>query len=395
VTNHQLAAAGALLKGRAGLNSDPMVQARLARCVSDGAAVLHLSIDAYLERIAIDEEAFQELLDRVTVQHSYFFRDPNQFAALAQLLASAPPGPVKIWSAASGNGQEAYSLAMLLEESGRADWRILATDVSGPALARIRAGRYSKAEVKGVSSARLRRHFEPAAGGWGVVARLRDRIDVVRHNLSAPKPPLSSASFSVIFCRNVLIYFDQPGVDACVMRLGACLEPGGHLFLGFSETLEADSNGFDLIRVGDAFVYRRRSGTAPHLQARKAVAAKPAPARRAAAKPGASPMGNNLLRFRAEGERAFAAGDPAAAVRAFRQAIYLDPDQPVAYFQLGTALEHAGDRREAHRAFAAAGIALARSDPSTTLAGLEGYSAAELKRAITAKLGTLNGNELI
>ena len=68
---------------------------------------------------------------------------------------------------------------------------------------------------------------------------------------------------------------------------------------------------------------------------------------------------------------------------------YLDPDQPVGYFQLGTALEHAGDHREARRAFAAAGSALARSDPAATLPGLEGYSATELGKAIAAKLGTL------
>jgi Flp pilus assembly protein TadD len=91
----------------------------------------------------------------------------------------------------------------------------------------------------------------------------------------------------------------------------------------------------------------------------------------------------------AEGEKAFAARDPAAAVKAFRKAIYLDPDEPVGYFQLGTALEHSGDRREARRAFAAAGAALARADPAATLAGLEGYSSAELGRAITAKLVAL------
>jgi Flp pilus assembly protein TadD len=94
------------------------------------------------------------------------------------------------------------------------------------------------------------------------------------------------------------------------------------------------------------------------------------------------------LQLLAEGERAFAAGDRAGAIRAFRRAVYLDPDEPVGYFQLGTALEHSGDRREARRAFAAAGAALARSDPSAKLAGLEGYSSAELGRAIAAKLGS-------
>jgi chemotaxis methyl-accepting protein methylase len=374
----QLAVAGALLKGRAGLNSDPLVMARLARCLGEGAARLGLSHHDYLERIKVDEVAFQELLDRVTVQHSYFFRDPNQFLALAKVLAAAPAGPGVIWCAASGNGQEPYSLAILLDESGRKDWRILATDVSGPALARARAGIYSNAEVRGVSPARLGRYFERSGSGWVVGAQLRARIDIRRHNLSAARPPLPGASFSIIFCRNVLIYFDQAGVDACVKRLCACLPPGGHLFLGFSEMLEAGSQDLDPVRIGDAFVYRRRSA-APRVVAQRAQAV--AAVGHLRARPGA-----DSVQLLAEGERAFAAGDPAGAVKAFRKAVYLDPDTPVGYFQLGTALERAGDRREARRAFAAAGAALDRAGASTKLAGLEGYSSAELGRAIAAKL---------
>ena len=381
MTRDPIAVAGTLLKSRAGLKADPTVRARLARCLDDGAARHGLSLDAYLELVAVDEEAFQELLDRVTVQHSYFFRDPNQFLALTELLAAAAPGPGMIWSAASGNGQEAYSLAMLLAECGRADWRILATDVSDPALGRARAGHYSTAEVKGVSAARMRRHFTRSGDGWAVAQALRARVDVVRHNLSAVRSPLPGASFSIIFCRNVLIYFDQAGVDACIGRLGACLQPGGHLFLGFSERFDAGSHGFDLVRLADAFAYRRQGAAPPAARGRTSV-------RAATTRPARQDQVAVPLQLLAEGERAFAAGDRAGAIRAFRRAVYLDPDEPVGYFQLGTALEHSGDRREARRAFAAAGAALARSDPSAKLAGLEGYSSAELGRAIAAKLGS-------
>ncbi len=236
-------------------------------------------------------------------------------------------------------------------------------------------------ELQGVSPARLRRSFARSGDGWEVVSGLRKRVDIRRHNLSAARPPLPGASFSIIFCRNVLIYFDQPGVDVCVGRLVACLPPGGHLFLGFSETLQRNSNDLELVRIGDAFVYRRRSPRAKPAARRTAVRTIPRPA---PLRPTAEP-----LRLLADGERAFAAGDPAGAIRAFRKATYLEPDGPVGYFQLGTALEHSGDRLEARRAFAAAGAALARSHPSATLAGLEGYSSAELGRAIAAKLGSL------
>jgi len=365
-----MAAAGALLKDRAGLNSEPMVRARLARCLDDEATRLGLSPEAYLVRIETDAGAFQALLDHVTVQHSSFFRDPRQFAALSLLLES-PAGPPHVWSAGCGNGQEAYSLAILLAESGREDWQVLATDVSTSALARARAGRYTRSEVAGLSDERLRKNFNRSGHGWEVAARLRERVTVAHYNLSSLRPPLAGARFSIIFCRNVLIYFDPPAMDACIGRLGDCLVPGGHLFLGFSESLARGSSGFELTRIGDAFVYRK--GPAP--------AKGPSPER---LRPPANP-----LRLLAEGERAFSAGNAAAAVRAFRKVTYLDPDHPVGYFQLGTALEHAGDRREARRAFAAARAALARSDPKATLPGLEGYTAAELEKAIAAKLGAL------
>ena len=85
-----VAVAGGLLKSRAGLDSEPMVRARLSRCLDEGAASRDLSAEAYLALIEGDPVAFQELLDRVTVQHSYFFRDPNQFLALQDLLVAAP-----------------------------------------------------------------------------------------------------------------------------------------------------------------------------------------------------------------------------------------------------------------------------------------------------------------
>jgi chemotaxis methyl-accepting protein methylase len=365
-----VAAAGVLLKVRAGLHAEPMVRARLARCLDEGAARLGLTAEAYLARIETDPGAFQELLDRVTVQHSSFFRDPNQFAALSTLLATAP-GPAWVWSAACANGQEPYSLAILLEECGREDWQILATDVSSSALARVRAGRYTRSEVAGLSEARLQRFFTRVGHGWEVAPRLRERVLARVHNLSGSPPPIPGGSFSIIFCRNVLIYFDAPMVDACVSRMAACLPPGGHLFLGFSESLPTPSSDLQLVRVGEAFVYRK--GPAP-------VPAAAAPRRQAPIDP---------LRLLAEGERASAAGNTAGAVRAFRKLTYLDPTQPVGYFQLGTALEHAGDHREARRAFAAAGSALARSEPGAAIPGLEGYSAAELGKAIAAKLGTL------
>ena len=130
---------------------------------------------------------------------------------------------------------------------------------------------------------------------------------------------------------------------------------------------------FEPVQVAGALCYRRlakAANTSP-LAGRSHPAVRPAP---------------NLSGLLAEGDQAAANGDLRAAVRAFRQATYLDPNVAVAYFQLGAALELAGDLREARRAFGAAGLAMMRGDGSEDLSGLGGYTRRDLARAIAVKL---------
>jgi len=358
------------------------VRARLQRCLLEGAHESAVDLEAYLDLIENDAPTFQRLLDRVTVQHSAFFRDPAQFEALVEILRREPAGPVAIWSAACGNGQEPYSLAMILAESGHPSWTVYATDVSSRALTRTRAGRYTPAELKAVSEDRLRRHFSSVPGGMQVAGSLREHVQVLHHNLATSPPPMPVGLCSIVFCRNVLIYFDQNQVATTIQRLAAWMPPAGHLFLGFSESLWELSSGFDLVRVAGAFIYQRSPAKAlPRLAAEPRPASRPVPVVAGRAPDPREPI--------AAGERAFAAGDSKLAVLCFRRATYLEPDQPVGYFQLGSALELAGDRREAHRAFTAAAAALARSGTLRDVAGLEGYTKAALGQAIAAKLEAL------
>src|SRR6185312_14086517 len=102
------------------------------------------------DRLEHDADAFQSLLDRITVQETSFFRDPGQFTALASILTSIVE-PVTIWSAGCANGQEAYSLAMTLAESGIEDWRVIASDISTSALSRTEEACYSERELRGLS----------------------------------------------------------------------------------------------------------------------------------------------------------------------------------------------------------------------------------------------------
>jgi chemotaxis methyl-accepting protein methylase len=330
-----------------------------------------MPVDSYLEMVDTKPEAFHDLLDRVTVQHSGFFRDPAQFEALADIARQIADKGATVWSAACGNGQEPFSLAMLLDESGRRDLGIFATDISFHALSRCMLARYSEAEVRGLSEDRRERYLVPVSGGYEVVPWLRRRVRFAQHNLAhddAPPVPVCR----VIFCRNVMMYFGREESEACVARLAARIVPGGYLFIGHSDSPGRMSAWFEPINLAGAIVYRRLPpGPAPAAVGRRATDVRPAP---------------DLAGLMAQGRSAAAGGDLRAAIRAFRQATYLDPNLTIAFFQLGAALELAGDRREARRAFGAAGLALMRSEGGEDLSALEGYTGRDLARAIAFKL---------
>ncbi|HEV2967953.1 MAG TPA: CheR family methyltransferase, partial [Candidatus Dormibacteraeota bacterium] len=127
--------ATSLLRSRAGLKAETVSQARLARLLQESATIAGVPVDAYVGIVEKEPAAFDDLLDRVTVQHSSFFRDPAQFVALATLVRKETKHEQVVWSAGCGNGQEPYSLAMLLDETARGSWQVVATDVSFHALA--------------------------------------------------------------------------------------------------------------------------------------------------------------------------------------------------------------------------------------------------------------------
>ncbi len=221
------------------------VAARLGRLVRElGLA----SFQDYCDYLLADRTgaALVTLADRLTTNHTSFFREPAHFDFLRNtVLPALRTRPrIEIWSAGCSSGEEPYSIAIsLLEAAPRLALRtrIHATDISTRMLRRADAATYGAERIAQVPSEFRERHFVPTdqPSTFRVAPHTRTLVDVSRFNLMDPVP--SAARYSVIFCRNVMFYFDRVAHRDLVCRLTEHLEPGGFLFIGHSESL----NGID------------------------------------------------------------------------------------------------------------------------------------------------------
>ncbi len=215
--------------------------------------VKSLSEIAHLIRTGKDKALISEIVEAMTTNESFFFRDTKPFdqfrdVVLPVLLKKrASSRKIRIWSAACSSGQEPYSLAMLLNEISAklGGWQveILATDISIQMIERARNGIYSQFEVqRGLPITHLVKYFTQVGEKWQINKSIRDKIDFKEFNL------LNSAhghgQFDVIYCRNVLIYFDQPTKTKVLMNLGSAIKEDGFLFLGGAETVLGLSQDF-------------------------------------------------------------------------------------------------------------------------------------------------------
>jgi chemotaxis protein methyltransferase CheR len=400
-----------LLGQRIGLREDATLRGRLRRAVRDEATEHGQDLSTYFDTVALGGDALQGLLNRVTVQETAFFRHPQHFQTLARDILPALPRPVTIWSAGCANGQEPFSLAMLLEEQG-IDGRVIATDISTAALKRTAAARYTGRELAGLSPERIAGHLTPAGETWRVNKPIQDRVVTLQHNL-LESLPTEVLACQVVFCRNVIIYLSPEHASAFLDRIADALPSASSLFLGAAETIWPISARFQAIPAGDTFIYRQpvigtdamrlptewQSNTTEAVQTRvprigtpTAVAAAYAKGRprsprsapdlaRSVAAPGAA----EAAALDRAGQDAMAGVDYDAAVVAFRKCAYLTPHDPMAQLHLGLALEAAGDKHSAQRAYAATRSALAEVGVTFTLPGIEGIATAELIRLLDSK----------
>ena len=202
-------------------------------------------VDAYIGRVSTDLVERRKALDALTINETSWFRDQTPYQAFAdsilpRLLESrAATRRLRIWSAACSSGQEAYSIAMLLDQHLPAGWtaEILATDVSTAMLERVRAGRYSQVEMnRGLPATTLVKHFTRAGTAWEVSPELRRMVRTQHLNLADAYAFTTVGTYDVVLLRNVLIYFDHATKYDILRRMRPHVAPDGFLLLGSSET---------------------------------------------------------------------------------------------------------------------------------------------------------------
>jgi len=214
-----------------------------------------------------DGEELAHLIDAISTNHTFFFREIAHFDFLSKTVI--PEMSVRarqerwsqfnVWSAACSSGEEPYSIAMTLDENlgDKWPWRVECTDISNRILDKACSGIYREETVNKLEPARIRKYFQrghgPQAGNYRVKPSLQRGLNFQQLNLLEGRPPFKDL-FHVIFCRNVMIYFDRATQEELVQKLTQQIVPGGYLFVGHSESLTGIKHSLQTVRPA---IYRR------------------------------------------------------------------------------------------------------------------------------------------
>ena len=220
------------------------------------------------------EILIRDVVEAMTTNESFFFRDDKPFqhfraSALPRLAQTRPPGgTLRVWSAASSSGQEAYSLAMILAENrmilGDRRCEIVGTDIARDQLNRAREGVYTQFEVqRGLPIQLLMKYFRKEETNWRLSDAIRAMVQFREWNLLSDLRGLGK--FDVVFCRNVLIYFDRPTKTRVLDAIARQMPQDGLLYLGGAETVLGITDWFDIVPDNRGVYELTRKGARPAL----------------------------------------------------------------------------------------------------------------------------------
>ncbi len=222
----------------------------------------------YNLRYNSEHRELQRLFELITTNETFFFREPQQFEVFrGELLnqitaenAKAGRRDIKIWSAASSTGEEAYTLSIVLLEKvelGGFKKDIFASDISEAVLASARTGVYGSYSIRNVPSAYLNKYFKNTDQQYSLSSAVKSMVKFSRVNLVEEKDVRMIRGVDVVFCRNVLIYFDDKAKQKVVSHLYDALRPGGYLFIGTSESLHNLTRAFRPVVINKVIIYQK------------------------------------------------------------------------------------------------------------------------------------------
>jgi len=221
----------------------------------------------YLLKYGPGEDAeWPKVLDTLSVQETYFWREMGQINALVNdvlptYVRDSSSRTIRIWCAACATGEEPLTIAMALAESGwlrKADFEIAASDGSPTAIAAAQRGVYRERSFRALPSKLREKYFLPNMGVWQARPELFPPIRWSRANLANGAEITALADVSFVFCRNVFIYFSEDAISRTLSHFASQMKRPGYLFVGASESLLRLTEDFDLDMAGDAFVYLLR-----------------------------------------------------------------------------------------------------------------------------------------
>lgn len=405
---------GDLLRGRMGLNPASIGPSAVERAVRTRIRACHLDDpDHYWDHLQRTPSELQALIEEVVVPETWFFRDPQAFRAMERFVLGewgprSLAGTLRVMSIPCSTGEEPYTMAMTLLDGGVSPDRLVidAIDISAHALDRARRGVYGRNSFRAKDLGYRDRHFDAVDGGFRIRDRARAPVRFHQSNLLDPDFQLGALPYDVIFCRNLLIYFDVETQDRAITALVRLLAPQGMLFIGHSEAGLMARHGLVSAKIPMAFAFRRepamgKPAPAPRVPAvpppRRAAAVRtpiadrafpdrPPASRRARAEltrpdpaPPRPPVAPDLDALRrmadrgqlAEAEQACQAhlrdhgasadvflllgliadarGAPAEAIGHYRKVLYLQPDHVEALGHLALLLGRQGDAPGAQR----------------------------------------------